>query len=231
MQPSFDYGFEGIRQAGMDEASMWFKDLTTTIAKLDLDYKNTGIAYHRISPSVRDQVGTGTTARRVRCFEYGPGHRLDDAIQHIRGLDNVVQDARVLLRCGSLTHLVELQALRDEATQRITILEQNLWYLKKYVDTIDIVDDNGNSTVLDTRGLALFYAMAPNQRNRFYNWTTQLREVQIGRSLGSVHNLEDTLQVVLGEEERFTIEWPDVADDPLEESVDETGEVHRGHSI
>jgi hypothetical protein len=188
----------------------FYEDLNRSVIKLDREYMAHAISYHCIEPDVRDENDAVVANRHKLFFEYTPGGELPVPIKKIRDLDTSVRNARFLARRGRWADLNWLEGMKQEATQRLEELKDNMKFLDTYITTVATTDSTGTRAVINADGAARFVHMGTAQRNRFLNWASQMREVRIAKSQGSIKNVCDIAQLILGEEERAILEWAEV---------------------
>jgi hypothetical protein len=184
MLPTAGYALEPVIRPELEGLKLFFSGLNTQIAKLDLEYKKHGIYYHSILPECRDE--------KYGDYELGPNNELPKTVTLIRGLDTTARNASVMLRRNDVLYVPALHNLREDVS---------FW-----------TDEIKDADSILAEGPALFDLMWGNHRSSFTHWASHLREVKIGLHLGKVKTCEDMVELVLGEEEHFILEWPEITD-------------------
>ena len=196
------------------EEREWYENLNTSMIELDLKYKAYGVYYHSVELDVRDELTTGATERYRVLFEYFRGGEPPIPIKNIRDLDDTVRKARFLVRRGRWADWTMLEDMKEDATAQLEDLKQCLLSMHGYVAALQERNSTGRRAVADTRGVARFDAMGPVQRSKFLLWASQMREIRIAKSQHSIKSVCDIAELILGEEERMILEWPEVIPDP-----------------
>ena len=194
----------------------WYEDLNTSLIRLDLEYKALSIGYHCVEPDVRDEIATGGTDKHQSVFEYTRGGDAPLPIKYISSLDDTVRHARFMARRGRWFDLTALRDGKEEATKWLENLKQVVWWVGEFYAEIEQYDSTGRHAVVAGQGAARFDAMSAIQQSRFLLWASQTREVQFARSTHSIKSVRDIVELMMGEEERAVLEWPEVIPEPRE---------------
>ena len=194
----------------------WYEDLNTSVIKLDLEYKSLAVAYHCVELDVRDEIATGGTDKHQFIYEYARGGEPPIPINLIRSLDDTVRNARFSARRGRWFDQTALRAGKQDATERLNNLKRAISWVGERFAEIQQFDSTGKHAVVPGRGLARFDAMPQTQKSRFLLWASQMREVQIAKSTHSIKSVRDIVRLMMGEEERPVLEWPEVIPEPRE---------------
>lgn len=192
----------------------WYEDLNTSIIKLDLEYRALSIGYHCVEPDIRDEIVTGGTDKHRDVFEYARGGETPLPIKYVRMLDDTVRQARFTARRGRWFDLTALRDGKEEATEWLENLRQVVWHVGEFYAEIEQYDSTGRHAVVAGQGAARFDAMSAIQQSRFLHWASQMREVRIARSTHSIKSVRDIVELMMGEEERAVLEWPEVLPEP-----------------
>jgi hypothetical protein len=217
MLPTAGYELEPILRSELEGLKLFFSGLNTQIAKLDHEYKKHGIYYHSIFPECRDE--------KYGDYELGPNNELPKTVSLIRGLDTTARNASVMLRRNDVLYVPALHNLREDVSERLEETKCHVNWLKERLAHLSFwTDEIKDSDRILAEGPALFDLMWGNHRTSFTRWASHLREVKIGLHLGKVKTCEDMVQLVLGEEERFVLEWPEITDVEKFEEEDATEE-------
>ncbi|GAB7335728.1 hypothetical protein MBLNU13_g08028t1 [Cladosporium sp. NU13] len=192
----------------------WYEDLNTALIKLDLEYKALGVGYHCIESTVRDEIATGGTHKHQPVFEYVRRGEAPIPIKYVRTLDDIVRNARFMARRGRWYDLTTLRRGKEAATEVLENLKEVVSWIGEFYTHVERYDSTGRCAVVAGQGVARFNAMSPTQRSRFLHWASQMREVQIAKSTHSIKSVQDIVELMMGEEERAVLEWPEVTPEP-----------------
>jgi hypothetical protein len=205
MLPTAGYALEPVIRPELEGLKLFFSGLNTQIAKLDLEYKKHGIYYHSILPECRDE--------KYGDYELGPNNELPKTVTLIRGLDTTARNASVMLRRNDVLYVPALHNLMEDVSERLEETKRHVSWLKDCLARLSFwTDEIKDADRILAEGPALFDLMWGNHRSSFTHWASHLREVKIGLHLGKVKTCEDMVELVLGEEEHFILEWPEITD-------------------
>jgi hypothetical protein len=200
----------------LQELLDWYEDLNTSVIKLDAKYKTLGIAYHCIEPAVRDDTENGVTDVCRLTYEYARGGEAPFPIQGIRALDNIVINARFMARRGRWWDKTTLREGKAEAAAKLEDLERLMRWIEEAFARTETRDSTDRLAVVGGRGTARFDAMGSTQKSKFLLWASQMREVQIAKSRHLITSVRDIVELMMGEDERVVLEWPEVIPEPKE---------------
>lgn len=205
----------------------WYEDLNTSIIKLDREYKALSVGYHCVEPDIRDEIATGGTDKHQSVYEYARGGEAPLPIKYVRLLDDTICQARFMARRGRWFDLTALRDGKEEATELLGNLKQVVWCVGEFYAEIEQHDHTGRHAVVAGQGVARFDAMSATQQSRFLLWASQMREVRIARSTHSIRGVRDIVELIMGEEERAVLEWPEVIPVPCEPARESVAEERR----
>jgi hypothetical protein len=203
----------------LQEELDWYEDLNRKVIKLDLEYKSLAIGYHCFEPDVRDEIATGGTDKHQDIYEYARGGEAPVPIKHIRIPDNIVRQARFMAARGRWWDYWTLKEGKEDATRRLEDLKQVVWWVGEYSYQIEQYDSTGRHAVVAGQGTARFEAMGQAQKSKFLLWASQMREVQIVKARRKIKSVRDIVELMMGEEERAILEWPEVVPPPRDPVV------------
>jgi hypothetical protein len=192
----------------------WYEDLNRKVIKLDREYKSLAIGYHSVEPDVRDEIATGGTNKHQDVYEYARGGEAPVPIKHIRILDNIVREARFMAARGRWWDYSTLKEGKEDATNRLEDLERCIWWVGEFYYKIQQYDSTGRHAVVVGQGTSRFDAMSSAQKSRFLLWVSQTREIQFAVRRRLIKSKRDIVELVMGEEERTILEWPEVVAPP-----------------
>jgi len=194
----------------------WYEDLNTSVIELDAKYKALGITYHCIEPAVRDDTETGVTNVCRLTYEYTRRGEVPFPIQRIRALDDIVINARFMARRGRWWDKTTLREGKAEAAAQLEDLERLIQWIERASAATETMDSTGRLAVVGGRGTARFDVMGSAQKSKFLLWASQMREVQIAKSRHLIKGVRDVVELMMGEDERVVLEWPEVIPEPRE---------------
>lgn len=205
----------------------WYEDLNRKVIKLDREYKSLAIGYHSVEPDIRDEIATGGTDKHLEIYEYARGGEVPIPISHVRALDNIVREARFMVARGRWWDYSTLEEGKEDATRRLKDLERCVWWVGEHYYQIEQYDSTGRHAVVAGQGTARFDAMSSVQKSRFLLWASQMREVQIAVKRRLIKSVRDIVELMMGEEERAILEWPEVVAPPRDPVVRQSPRAER----
>lgn len=108
---------------------------------------------------------------------------------------------------------------KEDATRRLEDLERCVWWVGEFYYQVQQYDSTGRHAVVAGQGTARFDAMSSTQKSRFLLWASQMREVQIAVKRRLIKSKCNIVELMMGEEERAILEWPEVVAPPRDPVV------------
>jgi hypothetical protein len=120
-----------------------------------------------------------------------------------------------------------LKERKEDATNRLEDLERCVWWVGEFYYQIQQYDSTGRHAVVVGQGTARFDAMSSTQKSRFLLWASQMREVQIAVKRRLIKSKRDIVELMMGEDERAILEWPEVVAPPRDPVVRQSPRAER----